>query len=506
MKLRRILLGAVACAAVLSLGLLPQTKNALAGAGYYTATLPIVGGAAYCGSYTTGATGQICAQTIPAGPPAMTGLELFPVDTQLGSGNMPTSAAVPAGLLGSSLNRLIGGDATTNLNQRSNTAKGVTALATLSPTAAVITADRWWAIAPAAGLTYTVDSTVSSSTVPGLNNTKAFRLARTSSGAAGVACFGQTLDTAAAAPLIGNNAVFSFWEKNGATQSATNGNIVVNIDYTTATDATATQGTLGFAGTNGALFAKLDTGGTITGLTNGTQGVTGFSSGTTGALTAGLTNGFSGTIAASTTWTRYSVFATIPATVTSSNTPVTQVSVSICWTPTAATAVTTDYIELEGLQLEAKPSTVTASLPNGVISPSAFVRRDAAFEQLLQYYYLYFLYESQTLVAPVPFTSCTTTTSTTAGVCNVSFPVPMRIAPAMAYTNGFQLFTSTAYTTLGAAAGLATYANTLTTVPSNTGIMMTATATTLPAVGLANFLMQLGTSSATGIISASAEP
>jgi hypothetical protein len=76
----------------------------------------------------------------------------------------------------------------------------------------------------------------------------------------------------------------------------------------------------------------------------------------------------------------------------------------------------------------------------------------------------------------------------------------------MQYTNGFQLFIATAYTTLGAAAGLATYSNTVVSVPSKTGIMMTATASTLPAVGTQNFLFSLGTSSATGIISASAEP
>jgi len=501
-----------------AVGIMLTAPIGASAAGLYS-TLPVVGAPAISGGSTTGYTGlttqtgtgpgtggPINSTTVPAGPPALTGTELIPADTGLLNGANPATVTIPSSLLGLSANRIIGGDATTNLNQRSATTKGIAALANVSPTAAIISADRWWIVAPAAALTYTVDSTFSSANVPGLYNTKAFRLARTSSGAAGVACFGQTLDAAAAAPLIGNNAIFSFYEKNGAGQSATNGNIVVNIDYTTVADHAATQGTLGYAGTNGALFAQLDTGGTITGLTNGTQAVGGFSPGTTGTLTAGLTNGFSATIAASTTWTRYAVWANIPATVTSSNTPVTEVSVSVCFTPTATTAITTDYIELEGLQLEAKPATVTASLPNGVISPSSFVRRDAATEQLYQYYYLYFVYESQTLVAPVPFTSCTTTTSTTAGVCQVSFPVPMRVAPALAYTNGFQLFTSTAYTTLGAAAGLATYANTLTTVPSNTGIMMTVTASTLPAVGTANFLMQLGTSSATGIISASAEP
>jgi hypothetical protein len=82
----------------------------------------------------------------------------------------------------------------------------------------------------------------------------------------------------------------------------------------------------------------------------------------------------------------------------------------------------------------------------------------------------------------------------------------MRITPAVKYTAGFQAFTSTAYTAIGAMAANATYSNTLVTVPSNLGVMFSFTATTLPAVGTVNYMMQLGTSSATGIVVASAEP
>ena len=443
----------------------------------------------------------VCNQYSPAGPSALpSGGVMIPADTGLSQGQNPQTVLVPSSILGSATNRLIGGDMTTNLTQRLNTTKGVTALATLSPAAAVITADRWWVIAPLAGVTATIDSTAATATIPGLNNTKALRIARTTSGAAGIVCVGQTLDKAASAPLIGQNAVFSFYEFNGSTQSAS-GNITVNIDYTSAADTAGTQATLGYAGGNGSLFALGDTGLLSTGPTNMTRGVSGFSAGTTGSIATGVA-----TIAASTTWTRYSVYANIPTNIPTTTTPVTSVSVSICWTPTATTAVTTDYIEINGMQLEAKPSTVTAALPNGITTPSAFERRIQAVEALYQYSYLYFLYESQTLVAPVPYTSCTTTTSTTASVCLVSYPVPMRIVPAISYTDGFQLFTSTAYTTLGALNTLATYTNTVTTVPSNTAFMFKAAATTLPAVGTANFLMQLGTSSSTGIISASAEP
>ena len=478
---------------VLAVGL---TASMALGAGYFQG-LPIVGDPGNTTCLSFGNNG-VCNQFSPAGPNSLTGEELVPADTGL---NNPATVLIPSGLLGNSTNRLIGGDMTTNLAQRLNTAKGVTALATLSPTAAVITADRWWVIAPAAGVTVTVDSTAATAVIPALNNTKALRVARTTSGAAGIVCVGQTLDAAAAQPLIGNNAVFSFNEFNGATQSATNGNITVNIDYFTAADTAGTQATLGFAGGNGSLAALGDVGLVSAGPTNFTRGVSGLSAGTTGTVTAGVA-----TIAASTIWTRYAAYASIPVNAPGTTTPVTGVSVSICWTSTATTAVATDYIELNGMQLEAKSSAVTSLRPNGVTSPSAFERRIAAVEQLYQQYYLYFNYENQSLVAPVPNTVCTTTTSTTAGVCRIDFPVPMRIVPAMQYTNGFQLFTSTAYTTLGAAAGLATYSNTLVSVPSKTGVMMTATASTLPAVGTQNFLFSLGTSSATGIISASAEP
>ena len=499
---KKLLLGLVALAAIPSLVYANGVWNGL----------PIVGdpGNTTCLSYgsTPSTSPGNCNQYSPTGPSGVTGNEMIPADT---GGNNPATIYIPASVLGNSTNRLIGGDMTTNLAQRLSTAKGVTALATLSPTAAVMTADRWWVIAPAAGVTVTIDSTASSAVIPGFNNTKALRVARTSSGAAGIVCVGQTLDRAASFPLIGNNAVFSFYEENGSTQSATGGNITVNIDYTSAADTAGTQATLGFAGGNGSKFALGDAGQAGT-PTNYTNAVTGLSSGTTGSITSGVA-----TIKASTAWNRYSVWAAIPTNVPGTTTPVTSVSVSICWTPTATTAVATDYIEINGMQLEAKPgatslipsggSTVVSALAtNGITAPSVYEKRLASVEAMYQYSYLYFLYENQSLVAPVPYTSCTTTTSTTAGMCQVSFPVPMRIVPAISYTDGFQAFTSTAYTTLGALSSLATYVNTLTTVPSNTAFMFKFAATTLPAVGTANFLMQLGTTSSTGIISASAEP
>ncbi len=479
-------------------------------------TLPVVGDTSFCASTVSGVvlpsgqgpygvvpgstqgTGQgICGQTVPAGPPALTGTELIPADTGLANGASPQTVVIPSGMLGNAQNRLIGGDMTTNLAQRSKTTKGVTALATLSPTAAVITADRWWVIAPAAGVTATIDSTASTAVIPGLNNTKALRIARTTSGAAGIVCVGQTLNQGAAAPLIGNNAIFSFYEENGSTQSATNANITVNIDYATAADTAATQATLGFAGGNGSLFALGDVGLASAGPTNFTRAIAGVSPGTTGTVAAGVA-----TIPASATWTRYAVYAPIPVNAPGTTTPVTDISVSICWTPIATTAVTTDYIEINGMQLEAKPSTVTNALPAGIISPGNFERRPGAYEAVLEYSYWNFNYEQQGL--GLTLNGSCENTATSAANCNVIFPVPMRIVPAVSFTNGFQVFAQVGETSLNACTGLA-LSTTLASFASTDGFLMNCTAT-VGAAGTANQWMSLGTSSATGIISASAEP
>jgi hypothetical protein len=480
-------------AAIVALGI-----GAAQAAGNLTNGLPVVGGTSYCNSTANGT----CSVTVPAGAPSITGSELVPADTELAGGAFPQTEAVPLSSFGLGNNRLIGGDMNTNLAQRLSTTKGIASLAGLSPTAAVMTADGWWTYAAAAGVTVTMASGTTE-VLPALGTTKALRLARTSSGAAGTMCLGQTLDQNQSAPLIGNNAVFSFWELNGAAMSAAGGVFTANISYSSAA-AAAAQATLGFAGSQGskyAIGAQATVFGT-SGPTNQTGAVPVLSGGTTGTIGA---NGFV-TIAGSTTWTRYAFAAPIPAVIPGTATAVTDVSVEICFNPVLTTAITTDWIELQGLQLEAKPSTVTGALPNGVVSPSGFTRRFAADEALIDLSYWFYYFEDQALVSPVPGTRCTTTTSTTAGVCQLTFPVPMRAAPVVKYTDGFQMFTSTAYTTLGAVTSLANYANTLTTVPNNYGVMFIADASTLPAVGLTNFLMNLGTSSATGIISASANP
>ena len=212
------------------------------------------------------------------------------------------------------------------------------------------------------------------------------------------------------------------------------------------------------------------------------------------------------TIPESTTWGRDAVSFAIPATIPGTTTAVTDVSVQVCFTSqtistTSNYAAATDWIELQGLQLEAKPAVATANFPNGIQSPSLFERRPASIEALIDYSYWYYNFESQSLVAPVA--SCENTATTVAN-CLIAFPVPMRIAPAMQYTAGFQAFAQVGETSLSACSALAT-ASTLTTVPSQTGVLVGCTAS-VGAAGTANQLLSLGTTSSTGIISASALP
>lgn len=71
---------------------------AIAGGSFQT--LPVIGGPSYCASQVTGATGQICGQTVPAGPPAFTGNEVTNFDTSTPG---TTTSAPPQSALASIL-------------------------------------------------------------------------------------------------------------------------------------------------------------------------------------------------------------------------------------------------------------------------------------------------------------------------------------------------------------------------------------------------------------------
>lgn len=105
--LKRLKGAAVGCVA------LAIASTAVYAAGLYS-TFPIIGGASYCASTVTGtgglggvtgqgqgSTGSICGQTVPAGPTALTGTEVLPLDlytpgaTPASLGGQPATAVMP---------------------------------------------------------------------------------------------------------------------------------------------------------------------------------------------------------------------------------------------------------------------------------------------------------------------------------------------------------------------------------------------------------------------------
>jgi hypothetical protein len=106
--------------AAIAVSALVLASTALYAAGNYS-TYPIVGQSSFCASTVSGAggfnavgnsngvaptgqgqatSGSICAQTVPAGPPAFTGNELIPMDTVPGSGVSPQTVTANINQLG----------------------------------------------------------------------------------------------------------------------------------------------------------------------------------------------------------------------------------------------------------------------------------------------------------------------------------------------------------------------------------------------------------------------
>lgn len=390
----------------IAVSVLALTSTAVIAAGNWS-TWPVIGGSSYCASFTTFFTGQSCAQTVPQGPSAQTGVEMIPVDTQLPGSAPPQSAVIPMALIGSlntHTNKIIGGDFATNLWQR-----GLTPVNAASPTTATMAADRWFAYSASTQVTVSKQTGVTD-TIPTSGLYASMRVQRPSSQTGtGAVCVGQVLDKIASAEIIGQNAVFSFSALAGANLSSVNDNLVVTIAYYTAADSAT-------AGTNTATFA--------TATTTGYQAaVAGASNGTTATIASGAA-----TIPLSATWTRYAVYAPIP-TVNASGTAVTGVGVTICDTP-VGTAGTNDWFEIEGVQLQAVPSTVTGILPAGVISPTGFERRLASIEALYQYYYSFILTEP---ISPIALTVGSATTSSN---CELAYPLPSVMRTAPTFTSG----------------------------------------------------------------------
>jgi hypothetical protein len=69
------------------------------GAGNFP-NFPVVGGPAGCAGFSTGTTGQVCTDVIPAGPANIPPTAYFPADTGLPQGQNPATVNIPAVLMG----------------------------------------------------------------------------------------------------------------------------------------------------------------------------------------------------------------------------------------------------------------------------------------------------------------------------------------------------------------------------------------------------------------------
>ena len=450
MKALRLTAALLASASLVS-GPLTPTASA---AGLFS-SLPVSGSPSFCASWIGSPTGQtgttgtgggtgsgaVCAQTEPANPSWLTGSELVPADIPANSatGQGPQTEVIPAAALGNPINRLIGGDFTTNLWQR-----GTTPISGVSPTTYYYGPDGW--LAESASNVMTVSRNPSSGVLASSaadylgNGIGAWmRVARPSGTPSGSSCVGQVLDQKASQAFVGNNALLTFWGYAPTTFTASGYNISVTVSYNTAADSAT-------AGTNSATFG-LSISAQASGIANYTAATAGTLPGTTGTLASGVE-----TIALSTTPTRYGVYAPIPA--YTGSTQVTSVGVSFCATPTGTNTVATDYFELTGVQLEARPGTSVAGaqfispagVASGVLSPAPFQLITPSDEWRREYARFYLLAESGTsgLVQAGGgnyFSSAT--------VCSIPFflPIPMRVAPTLAAAANIGSYTAPAATT-----------------------------------------------------------
>ncbi len=149
MKRFRVLAAAGIAVAALS------TVAAFAAGNY--SMYPIVGSPSFCGSTVSGAggfnaagntnnvnptgqgqatSGSLCAQTVPAGPPSLTGNELVPADTSAGSGTNPQTVVIPTVLLGAGAvnyqTPLTGATVTANPNESTMLIDPASTIATLT--------------------------------------------------------------------------------------------------------------------------------------------------------------------------------------------------------------------------------------------------------------------------------------------------------------------------------------------------------------------------------------
>lgn len=442
-------------------GLLAASSITAFGAGNYE-TYPQVGQPTFCassnpnGTGVGGITGQQgspanCVQTVPAGPLALTGSELVPADTNAAG---PTqTVTIPSALLGnfSGTPRNYLDNGALNVQQRGTGT--VTCAAAAAITSAAYGPDRFGCsanVTSGAGR----QALVTTAALLPAGFASVDTLFRTSGALTQPVCVHQEVPTSRATALAGKTVTLSYYAAALAGLAADNNSIITaSIYYGTGSD----QGY-----------------GTMTASPAITPAWTGI------AFVSGVNQAAQ---VITTTPTRYSATGAVPSTAT-------EVGIALCFTPTATGAGATDGFAFTGVQLEVAPS------------PTAYEFQAPQVELATAQRYFYRITESATVIGQRALCAISTTSL---AVCQIRFPVPMRVAPTMTYTAGFAL-TGSAQTGANVCAAVRT-STTLTSASATTEIVP-IDCTSSAAFGAAGTIAQLydlGTGSSTGIITASAD-
>ena len=259
---------------------------------------------------------------------------------------------------------------------------------------------------------------------------------------------GQALDFQRSVGVQGQKVEFTFWGKAGANFSSASSAVTAAIVTGTGATASSSQSAANMQA------------GTWTGSVSTTQVTT-----------------------LSTTWTRYSVVATVPA-------GATQIGVELYYTP-VGTAGANDWIEIAGAQLAVNPAAVAY---NGAVTATSLGNM-LAFETLpqqvvngLAYGWYYRVTETNGGYFAPGLVSATNTERAV-----LAFPTQMRIVPTCTFTSGGFKWNI---------AGTSTSVSTLTQVTGTTANYLTIGDT---ATGTAGGTAFLNGSAATGLIQCSSE-
>lgn len=309
---------------------------------------------------------------------------------------------------------------------------------------AAYTADRWGC---SANVAVGAGRGAASTTTPPAGLPGVLNIFRTSGALTQPIIAIQEIATADVKPSAGNVMTLSFYAKADAGLSADNGSV---INSTIITGTGADEGLQ-----------------TMTASPAITPAWTGVASANTKAYTI------------TTSYVRYSHTFVMPSTAT-------EAAVAIGFTPTATGAGATDGFFVTGVQLE-----------NGSIATPFELKTPQVELAIAQRHYMRFN-ESAAITA---IASCHNS-STTLAICQVPFPVTMRVVPTMAYTAGFATETTAAGGTLGACSALATATLVTSTAANVNGVLVGCTATTVPAAGTAG---QLFSNNGSGVIQAFAD-